>query len=48
MVEDRAINAGQGAVDWILKSWNPLSHTTYWDDDNVVKPLADMLRSLLT
>jgi hypothetical protein len=47
LVEDKAINSGQGARDWILKSWNPMSHTTYWTDDSVVKPLADMLRSLL-
>lgn len=48
LVEDRPINAGQGALDWILKSWNPLSHTTYWTDDSVIKPLASMLRGLLT
>lgn len=47
LVEDRAINAGQGAVNWILKSWNPLSHSTYWTDDNVVDPLADILRVLI-
>ncbi|MDL2356733.1 MAG: hypothetical protein QFF03_15895 [Pseudomonadota bacterium] len=47
LVEDRAINAGQGALDWIMRSWNPLSHTTYWTDDGVIKPLADMLRKLL-
>jgi hypothetical protein len=47
LVEDRAVNAGQGAVGWILKSWNPMAHTAYWTDNNVVKPLADMLRSLL-
>lgn len=47
LVEDRAINSGQGAVDWILRSWNPLSHTTYWTDNDVVKPLADLLRGLL-
>ena len=47
LVEDRAINAGQGAAGWILKSWNPMSHTAYWTDDDVVKPLADLLRGLL-
>jgi len=47
LVEDRAINAGQGAAGWILKSWNPLAHTAYWTDDDVVKPLADLLHGLL-
>jgi hypothetical protein len=47
MVEDRAINAGQGAVRWILRSWNPWSHTAYWSDDDVIDPLASMLRQLI-
>lgn len=47
LVEDRAINAGQGATGWILKSWNPMSHTAYWTGEDVVKPLADLLRGLL-
>jgi hypothetical protein len=44
LVDDRAINAGQGAVTWILKSWNPLSHTAYWDDTQVLDLLAQRLR----
>jgi hypothetical protein len=47
LVEDRAINAGQGVKDLLLKSWNPVSHTAYWTDNDVVNPLADMLRNLL-
>jgi hypothetical protein len=43
LVEDRAINAGGGLVDWMLKGWNPWSHTAYWDGDNVRMPLLDML-----
>ena len=43
LVEDRAINAGQGMVRWILESWNPLSHLAYWTDEKVVAPLTDML-----
>lgn len=43
LVEDRAINAGQGMVNWILMSWNPLSHLAYWSDDKVRGPLAEML-----
>jgi hypothetical protein len=47
LVEDRAINAGQGMLNWILKSWNPLSHSAYWEDDEVLDPLAGMLRQLI-
>jgi hypothetical protein len=43
LVEDRAINAGQGMVNWILKSWNPLSHLAYWTDDKVLEPLAELI-----
>jgi hypothetical protein len=47
LVEDRAINAGKGLVNWLLKSWNPLSHSTYWTDHDVLDPLADMLRDAM-
>lgn len=47
LVEDRAINAGQGAVNWMLKSWNPLSHSAYWQDDAVLEPLAGMIRRMI-
>jgi hypothetical protein len=47
LVEDRAINAGQGAVGWMLKSWNPLSHNAYWQDNEVLEPLAGMLRRMV-
>jgi hypothetical protein len=43
LVEDRVVNAGAGLVDVILKSWNPLSHQEYWDDEEVLKPLEQML-----
>jgi hypothetical protein len=43
LVEDRAINAGQGMVNWILKSWNPLSHLAYWTDERVIEPLAQLI-----
>lgn len=43
LVEDRVINAGRGLVDWILKSWNPLSHQMYWSDEDVLGPLEDMI-----
>jgi hypothetical protein len=44
LVDDRAINAGQGVVTWILKSWNPLSHSAYWADAQVLDLLAQRLR----
>jgi hypothetical protein len=47
LVEDRAINAGHGMVDWILRSWNPMSHSSYWQDHEVIAPLAGMLTQLM-
>jgi hypothetical protein len=44
MVEDRAINAGRGIVDFVVKSWNPWSHTAYWSDAKVLEALEDCLR----
>jgi hypothetical protein len=35
---DRAVNVGS-----ILTSWNPASHTEYWTDNDVTKPLAEGL-----
>jgi hypothetical protein len=40
--EDRAINAGS-----FLTSWSPLSHTGYWTDDDVIKPIAKVLGEIL-
>lgn len=45
LVEDVAINAGHGMLG-LAGSWNPLSHTLYWEDDDVIKPLAAMLTQL--
>jgi hypothetical protein len=44
LVEDRAINAGQGILDFMTKSWNPLSHTAYWTAAPVIQPLAELLQ----
>lgn len=46
LVEDRAINAGGGVANLLLRSWNPLAHNTYWDDDAVIAAIAAMLRRL--
>lgn len=40
--EDRAINAGG-----FLTSWTPLSHTGYWTDGDVIKPIAKRLVEIL-
>ncbi len=47
VVEDVAINAGGGVFNWLIKSWNPMSHTQYWADDDVLDPLEAQLRSML-
>jgi hypothetical protein len=47
LVEDRAINAGGGVINFIVKSWNPMSHSSYWQDDEVIAPLAKMLTQLM-
>lgn len=47
LVEDRAINAGHGVIDWLVKSWNPLSHSSYWQDEQVIAELASMLTQLM-
>lgn len=46
LVEDRAINAAGGVANLLLRSWNPLAHNTYWDDDAVITAIAAMLRRL--
>ena len=38
VTKDVPINAGG-----FLLSWNPLSHTSYWTDDDVTKPIARTL-----
>ena len=44
LVDDRAVNAGKGITDWLLKSWNPLSHTAYWDDPQVYDVVEGLVR----
>lgn len=47
LVEDRRINSGTGAWDWLVKSWNPMSHTAYWTDGDVVKGVSQALEPFL-
>ena len=42
IVNDHAINAGG-----MFTSWNPMSHTAYWADSDVMDPLAEILKSKL-
>ena len=47
LVTDHRINAGQGLFGWLLKSWNPASHSQYWGDDDLLEELEAHLRALL-
>jgi hypothetical protein len=41
-IEDYEINVGG-----LLTSWNPASHSAYWEDDDFTVPVTSFLRSLL-
>jgi hypothetical protein len=47
LVQDHPINSGRGLIDWVLKSWNPLAHTSYWTDGDVLDALAQALADCL-
>ena len=47
LVEDRVVNANDGVLSMVLKSWNPLSHNLYWRDDTVLDAVTAMLRRLI-
>lgn len=47
LVRDIPINAAGGVLGWITASWNPLSHTQYWRDDELLSPLTQLLEALL-
>jgi len=38
VAQDRSVNAGN-----LLTSWNPASHTQYWTDNDITKPIAESL-----
>ena len=44
---DIAVNAGGSFFGHITHSWNPLSHTRYWRDKKIIRPLARHLKGLL-
>ncbi|HEU4881644.1 MAG TPA: hypothetical protein VFT45_05345 [Longimicrobium sp.] len=41
-VTDVAVDAGP-----VLRSWNPLSHTEYWTDNDVTRPTAEVIHKIL-
>jgi hypothetical protein len=45
--EDVPISAGGSLLGHLAYSWNTLSHLRYWQDDEVLKPLAADLEALL-
>ena len=46
LVCDHEVNAAGGFSDWILRSWNPLSHGCYWRDKKVLDHLHQRLSGL--
>lgn len=41
-VVDKAINVGG-----LFSSWNPLSHSKYWTDDSLTRPIAEHVQRIL-
>lgn len=39
-INDKEINVGG-----VFSAWNPASHTHYWDDEDLLRPLADALNA---
>jgi hypothetical protein len=42
VTRDIAVNVGN-----LLRSWNPASHTEYWTDNNITRPVAELLHGIL-
>jgi hypothetical protein len=47
LVADHATNGGGSPVQWLLKSWNPLSYGSYWSDPDVLDPLCHVVKERL-
>lgn len=43
LVEDRTINAGHGMIDSIVKSWNPMFHSCYREDEEALASIPIQL-----
>lgn len=48
VVTDHPINASRSLWEWLIKSWNPLSHSQYWGDGKVLDVLEQHLRTVLS
>lgn len=46
LVEDIPINAGEGIIGTIFKSWNPISHGQYWTDSEVIGHMSSAIKEL--
>lgn len=40
--EDNAVNVGN-----LISNWNPLSHNSYWSDNNVLNPIAEDIKKMI-
>ena len=47
LVTDHRVNVSGGTLNWLGKSWNPLSHGLYWQDESVLHHLVSRLGQFL-
>lgn len=47
LVQDISINANENTKDLLLKSWNPLSHESYFGDGQVIKTVENALSEFI-
>ena len=47
LVWDHEVNAAGGLAGWVLASWNPLSHTRYWNEKSVLGHMQGLLGNVL-
>lgn len=46
--KDIKVDSGGSLWGSITQAWNPLSHNKYWEDSEIVEPLANDIRALLS
>lgn len=46
LVQDISINAGDGVISTLVKSWNPFSHNQYWTDKRIINHLSATIQRL--
>lgn len=47
LVQDVAINANENLKDLVFKSWNPLSHESYFGDKKVIQTVSDAISEFI-